>query len=191
MAKNLRRMRGFSLIEMMVVISIIAILMVGALGSLQSLMKNTAETRMTSLQKLIDYGVIMARSERRNVIVCAITPDSLEIINETTNEVTPPQCMDSNIWGDNGIVAFLSDDPSATVATSADDVISSLRGGDGGVIDISLLGNSSRLSIRPDGFFATGQGNIVYCKNNEFQAALIINIVGRVRYSSEKGIYSC
>jgi len=188
MFKKSKHSRGFSLIEMMVVISIIAILVVASLGSLQSLMKNTAETRMTSLQKLIDYGVIMARSERRGVIVCAITADSLEV--QADGSITPPECSNSSNWGDSAIVAFLADDSSATIALSANDIISSLRGGDGGSIKLNVQ-NSARLSIKSDGFFATGAGNIVYCRNNEFQSVLIVNLVGRVRYSSDQGIYSC
>ena len=54
------------------------------------------------------------------------------------------------------------------------------------------------MKISPNGFMATGNGNITYCdKTKTYQAALVTNLVGRVIYtdsptkSGTNNLYEC
>ncbi|MDE4988450.1 type IV pili fiber building block protein, partial [Francisella tularensis subsp. holarctica] len=65
-----------------------------------------------------------------------------------------------------------------------DTLIANMPQGHGGHIYVNLAGNPSSIMINPNGFMATGNGNITYCdKSNKYQSALITNLVGRVVYT--------
>ena len=95
-------------------------------------------------------------------------------------------------------MSFKSVDGTPTFSAAAgDEMVSNLARGNNESIYVSLSGNPSYLKISPDGFMATGNGNMVYCdKENKYQAALIINVVGRVIYTDEPAkdngdVYTC
>ncbi|MDE4984395.1 pilus assembly FimT family protein, partial [Francisella tularensis] len=63
----IRKKKGFSLFETMVVIAIMTILMMSAISSFTFYYKTFAETRLTNLQKVRDCGVIKARTDNKTV----------------------------------------------------------------------------------------------------------------------------
>ncbi|MDE4996913.1 prepilin-type N-terminal cleavage/methylation domain-containing protein, partial [Francisella tularensis subsp. holarctica] len=67
--------KGFSLLETMVVIAIMTILIMAAISSFTFYYKTFAVTRLTNLQKLIEYVFIKARTDNKSVIVFDATPD--------------------------------------------------------------------------------------------------------------------
>lgn len=170
--------KGFSLVETMVVIAIMTILMIAAVSSFTFYYKTFAETRLTNLQKLIEYGVIKARTDRKTVIVCASTTDSFDETGKLDENSFA--CENSTSWGGDPIVVFESAD-GTDIYNAEDTIIANMPQGHGGHIYINLAGNPSYIRINPNGFMATGNGNITYCdKSNKYQAALITNLVGRV-----------
>ena len=174
--------KGFSLLEIMVVISIMTILMMAAISSFSFYYKTFAETRLINLQKMIEFSVIRARADGTTVIICAATPDSFDSVGK----LIPSRfvCSNSQSWGDDPIVAFESKNGEATYVDVDDEIIANLPQGHGGHLYISLLGSPSYMRINPNGFMATRNGNIVFCdKTNKYQAALITNLVGRVIYT--------
>ena len=174
--------RGFSLVEVMVVIAIMTILMMAAISSFTFYYKTFAETRLTNLQKLIEYSVIMARSDSKTVIVCAAAADSFD--DDGKLDTNSFSCSNTTSWGDDSIVAFESADGSEIYDGTSDKIIANLPKGHNENVYINLSGSPSYLKISPNGFMATGNGNITYCdKTNKYQAALIINLVGRVIYT--------
>ncbi|AEI36578.1 GspH/FimT family pseudopilin [Francisella salina] len=189
--------KGFSLVETMVVIVIMTILMMAAISSFSFYYKTFAETRLTNLQKLIEYGVIKARSDGKTVIVCAA--DAEVSFNDGKLDRNTFSCLrgdNSDQWNDNPVVAFESDDGTG-IYSAEDDIIANLPRGHGEHIYINLAGDSSFVRIAPNGFMATGNGNITYCdRNNNYQAALVINLVGRVVYTDSPtrdggGAFTC
>lgn len=177
----------------MVVISIMTILMVAAISSFTFYYKTFAVTRLTNLQKLIEYGVIKARNDSKTVIVCAATPDSFDGTGKLDeNSFT---CANSTSWSDYPIVVFESTDGTDIYQNAEDTIIANMPQGHGGHIYINLSGNPSYIRINPNGFMANG--NITYCdKSNKYQAALITNLVGRVVYTDSHtkdggGLYTC
>ncbi|AJC49244.1 prepilin-type N-terminal cleavage/methylation domain-containing protein [Allofrancisella guangzhouensis] len=187
--------KGFSLVEVMVVIAIMTILMMAAISTFTFYYKTFAETRLTNLQKLIEYSVIRARIDGKAVIVCAANADSFDATGKL--DETTLNCASTNNWGDNPIVAFESTDGTATYVANDDQIIANLPKGHSEHIYINLSGNPSYLKISPNGFMATGNGNITYCdRSSEYRAALVLNIVGRVVYTdsptkSGGGLYTC
>ncbi|MED7819582.1 MULTISPECIES: GspH/FimT family pseudopilin [unclassified Francisella] len=191
----LRKKKGFSLVEVMVVIAIMTILMMAAISSFTFYYKTFAETRLTNLQKLIEYSVIRARSDGKTVIVCAATPDSFDTSGKLDENSF--SCANSPSWNDEPIIAFESEDGTEIYNGVDDNIIANLPQGHQGHIYINLSGSPSYIRISPNGFMATGNGNITYCdRSNKYQAALIINLVGRVVYTDSKtkdggGVYTC
>ncbi|AIT10124.1 type IV pili fiber building block protein [Candidatus Francisella endociliophora] len=187
--------KGFSLVEVMVVIAIMTILMMAAISSFTFYYKTFAETRLTNLQKLIEFGVIRARTDGQTVVICAATPDSFD----SNGKLDPNSfaCSTERSWGDNPIVAFESADGTTTYDGDNDEIIANLAQGHGENIYINLAGSPSFIRINPNGFMATGNGNITYCdRTNQYQAALITNLVGRVIYTDSPtrdggGSYTC
>ena len=187
--------KGFSLVELMVVISIMTILMMSAISSFSFYYKTFAETRLVNLQKMIEFSVIRARADGTTVIICAATPDSFD----STGKLIPSTfaCSNSQSWGDDSIVAFESKNGEALYVDTDDEIIANLPQGHNEHLYINLSGSPSYMKINPNGFMATGNGNIVYCdKTNKYQAALITNLVGRVIYTdsptkSSGGSYAC
>ncbi len=172
--------KGFSLVEMLVTVSIVAILMTAAMGSMDYYYRNMADTRVTSLQKLFDYSIVMARSEGRNVVICPISVDSVAI--DGSGVVDRPSCNSTSNWGNSGIIAFLADSTSATQATSSDDVLTSLASaGDGG----QIASTENKFIIKPTGFFTTDAGALIYCRKGQFVAGIKTNMVGRVVYTDD------
>ncbi|MBK2106979.1 GspH/FimT family pseudopilin [Francisella philomiragia] len=190
--------KGFSLVETMVVIVIMTILMMAAISSFSFYYKTFAETRLTNLQKFIEYGVIKARSDGVTVIVCAANAE-ISFNSDGKLDKNSFSCLDSTSWGDAPIVAFESVDGTDVYNGAEDTIIANMPQGHGGQIYIDLLGNASSIRISSNGFMATGNGNITYCdRNNNYQAALVINLVGRVIYTDsptrdndEKTPYEC
>lgn len=184
--------KGFSLVELLVVVSIMAILMMGAISSFKFYYKTFAETRLINLQKLIDFSVIQARINGENVIVCAATmptegdPGGGSFTSAGKLDETKLACTNSKDWSDNPIVSFISSDGSANFVKETDKVIANLAKGNNSSLYVSMSFGETSLKISPDGFMATGNGNIVYCsRDGEYQSALIINMVGRVIYTDE------
>ena len=181
--------KGFSLVELMVVISIMTILMMGAISSFKFYYKTFAETRLINLQKLINFSVIQARINGETVIVCAATADSFDADGRLN--VATLACDNSKDWSDNPIVSFISKDGASTfvpgtVEIPVDRVIANLAEANNSNLYVSMSLGDSFLRISPDGFMATGNGNIVYCsRDGKYQSALIINMVGRVIYTDE------
>ena len=180
----------------MVVIAIMTILMMAAISSFTFYYKTFAETRLTNLQKLIEYGVIKAHTDRKTVIICAATPDSFDETGKLDENSFA--CANSTSWGDDPIVVFESAD--GTDIYNAEDTIiynNSEYATRTWRTYINLAGNPSSIKINPNGFMATGNGNITYCdKSNKYQAALITNLVGRVVYTDSPtkdggGLYTC
>jgi type IV fimbrial biogenesis protein FimT len=181
MVKSKRK--GFSLVELMVVIAIMTILMMAAISSFTFYYKTFAQTRLTNLQKLIEFSVIKARTDGTTVIICAITADSLDGVGKLDQENL--QCLNSSDWGDSPIVAFESADGTANYTAADDSVIANLAEGHNEHIYLNF-NTGSEIEIKPNGFMVNGNGNVVYCdKNNKYQAALITNIVGRTIYTDE------
>lgn len=185
--------KGFSLIEVMVVITIMAILMMAALSSFTFYYKTFAETRLTNLQKMIEFGVIKARTDGKTVFVCAANSDSFDGTGKLN-------ANDFNCWGGSGDRASREwqDDPIVMFETAnptidgnrplfdpnSDEIIANLPQGHDDHIYINLSGSPGYIRINPNGFMATGNGNITYCdRSNKYQAALITNLVGRVVYT--------
>ncbi|AJI48116.1 GspH/FimT family pseudopilin [Francisella philomiragia] len=187
--------KGFSLVETMVVIVIMTILMMAAISSFSFYYKTFAETRLTNLQKLIEYGVIKARSDGKTVIVCAANSDSFDGTGKLDKNSF--SCLNSTSWNDGPIVAFESADGTELYDGNTDEIIANLPQGNGGNIYVNLAGNSGFIRISSNGFMATGNGNVTYCdRNNKYQAALVINLVGRVVYTDSPtreggGAYTC
>ncbi|WP_432773608.1 type II secretion system protein [Francisella salimarina] len=187
--------KGFSLVETMVVIVIMTILMMAAISSFTFFFKTFAETRLTNLQKFIEYSVIRARSDGRTVIICAATPDSFDESGKLDRNSL--SCSNSRLWGDDPLVAFESTDGTEIYDGNTDEIIANLPQGNGGKIYVNLAGNSGFIRISSNGFMATGNGNITYCdRNNNYQAALVINLVGRVVYTDSPtrdggGAFTC
>ncbi|QIW10244.1 GspH/FimT family pseudopilin [Francisella sp. LA112445] len=192
---NFCKRKGFSLVEVMVVIAIMTILMMAAISSFTFYYKTFAETRLTNLQKMIEFAVIKARTDSKTVIVCAATPDSFDS-NGRLDE-NSFSCLNSTSWNDEPLVAFESDDGTDTYNGVNDKIIANLPKGHGGHLFVNLSGSPSYVKISPNGFMATGNGNITYCdKSNKYQAALVINLVGRVVYTDSHtkdggGLYTC
>ncbi|KEI34576.1 pilus assembly FimT family protein [Allofrancisella frigidaquae] len=182
MPKQYIKKRGFSLVEVMVVIAIMTILMMAAISSFTFYYKTFAETRLTNLQKMIEFAVIKARVDGKTVVICAANADSFDATGKL--DETTFNCANTDSWGDNPIVAFQSSDGTATYVANEDKIIANLPKGNNESLYINLSGNPSYLKISPNGFMATGNGNIVYCdKTNTYRAALILNLVGRVVYT--------
>ena len=174
--------KGFSLVKLMVVISIMVILMMAAISSFSFYYKTFAETRLVNLQKMIEFSVVRARADGTTVIICAATADSFDL----TGKLVPSTfaCSNTQSWGDDSIVAFKSNNGEATYVDAEDEIIANLPQGHNEHLYINLSGSPSYMKINPNGFMATGNGNIVYCdKTNTYQAALITNLVGRVIYT--------
>ena len=174
--------KGFSLVELMVVIAIMTILMMAAISSFSFYYKTFAETRLVNLQKLIEFSVIKARADGTTVIICAATADSFD----STGKLDPNTfaCSNTQSWGDDPIVGFESKNGDATYVGADDEIIANLPQGHNEHLYINLSGSPSYMKINPNGFMATGNGNITYCdKTNTYQAALITNLVGRVIYT--------
>lgn len=192
---TINKNKGFSLVEVMVVISIMTILMMAAISSFTFYYKTFAETRLTNLQKLIEFGVIKARTDSKTVIVCAASPDSFDSSGKLDENSFA--CSQDNSWDDDPIVVFESADGTATYDGANDEIIANLSEGHGGHIYVNLAGSPSYLKISPNGFMATGNGNITYCdKSNKYQAALVTNLVGRLVYTDSPtkdggGSYTC
>ena len=166
----------------MVVIAIMTILMMAAISSFSFYYKTFAETRLINLQKMVEFSVIKARADGTTVIICAATADSFD----STGKLDPNTfaCSNTQSWGDDSIVAFESNNGEATYVDADDEIIANLPQGHNEHLYINLSGNPSYMKINPNGFMATGNGNIVYCdKTNSYQAALITNLVGRVIYT--------
>ncbi|GAB4224160.1 MAG: GspH/FimT family pseudopilin [Francisella sp.] len=173
--------KGFSLIEVMIVVAIMSILMMAAISSFTFYYKTFAETRLVNLQKLIEYSVVKARIDNKTVVVCAATPDSFDAEGRLNEKSFA--CANSSSWADSPIVAFESDD-GTNIYNINDKIIANISQGHGEHIYIKLEGNSTYIKINPNGFLATGNGSIVYCdKANKYQAALIMTLVGRVKYT--------
>ena len=174
--------KGFSLVELMVVIAIMSILMMAAISSFSFYYKTFAEARLINLQKMIDFSVIKARIDGTTVIICAATADSFDSIGKLDpNTFT---CSNTQSWGDDPIVAFESKDGGSSYVAADDTIIANLPQGHNEHLYINLSGSPSYMKIKPNGFMATGNGNITYCdKTNTYQAALVTNLVGRVRYT--------
>ncbi|ASG68010.1 type IV pili fiber building block protein [Francisella halioticida] len=196
----LSKKKGFSLVEVMVVIAIMTILMMAAISSFTFYYKTFAETRLTNLQKLTEYSVIRVRSDGETVIVCAADAEA-SFDKQGKLDSNTFKCFtgkDDTRWGDRPIVAFES--PNGNIiynAANGDTIIGNLGEGHDENLYINLSGNPSYVKISPNGFMATGNGNITYCdRTNKYQAALIINLVGRVIYTDSQakesgGLYTC
>lgn len=196
----LHKKKGFSLVEVMVVIAIMTILMMAAISSFTFFYKTFAETRLTNLQKLIEYSVIRARTDNETVIICAADAEA-SFDKQGKLDSNTFKCFtgkDSTNWGDKPIIAFESpNDNTIYNAADGDTIIGNLGEGHDESLYINLSGSPSYIRISPNGFMATGNGNITYCdRSNKYQAALIINLVGRVVYTDSKtkdggGVYTC
>ena len=192
---KISKKKGFSLVEVMVVIAIMTILMMAAISSFTFYYKIFAETRLTNLQKMVEFAVIKARTDSKTVIVCAATPDSFDSSGKLDENSF--SCANSTSWNDEPIIAFESEDGSEIYNATNDKIIANLPQGHGGHLFVNLSGSLSYVKISPNGFMATGNGNITYCdKSNKYQAALIINLVGRVVYTGSQtkeggGLYTC
>ncbi|AXA33646.1 pilus assembly FimT family protein [Francisella adeliensis] len=182
--------KGFSLVELMVVIAIMTILMMAAISSFTFYYKTFAQTRLTNLQKLIEYSVIRARTDGTTVIICAAASNSFDgngklATGSECNGDTCFNCSDSSSWGDSAIVAFESTDGSENYNNNEDTVIANLAEGHGEHIYLNF-NTGNEIEIKPNGFMVNGNGNVVYCdRDNKYQAALITNIVGRTIYTDE------
>ena len=188
MLKN--KKKGFSLVELMVVIAIMTILMMAAISSFSFYYKTFAETRLINIQKLIEYSVIRARADNTTVIICKATSDSFDLTGKL--DLINFKCdSSSKNWGDDPIVAFESQDGSASYTAANDTIIGNLPKGHNENLYLNF-NTGNEIEIRPNGFMVNGNGNITYCdRNNKFQAALVTNIVGRVRYTTDQGSYTC
>lgn len=174
--------KGFSLVELMVVITIMSILMMAGISSFSFYYKTFAETRLINIQKLLDFSIVNARISDETVIVCAATVDSFDSDGKLDENTFT--CSNSTDWGDNPIVSFKSQDGTQYFNPLEDEMVANLAKGNHEHIYLSLSGNPAYFKISPDGFMATGNGNMVYCdKDNKYQAALITNMVGRVIYT--------
>ena len=174
--------KGFSLVELMVVIAIMTILMMAAISSFSFYYKTFAETRLINLQKMIEFSVIKARADGTTVIICAAAANSFD--SDGKLDPNTFNCLSTQNWGDDPIVAFESSNGESSYVATNDTIIANLPQGHNENLYINLSGSPSYMKIKSNGFMATGNGNIVYCdKTNTYQAALIINLVGRVVYT--------
>lgn len=181
MSTNKRK--GFSLVELMVVIAIMTILMMAAISSFTFYYNTFAQTRLTNLQKLIEFSVIRARTDGSTVIICAVTADSFDGVGRLDEDNLT--CINDREWGDSPMVAFESADGTDTYTAADDEVIASLAEGHDERIYLNF-NTGNEIEIRPNGFMVNGNGNIVYCdRDNNYQAALVMNIVGRTIYTDE------
>lgn len=192
---KLKNNKGYSLIELMSVIAILIILSLAAINTFTFYYSTFAETRLKNIQKLVEFGVVKARVSKRNVTICAFTPDSFDIDGRIKkNDI---KCSNSSNWGDGPLVVFYSNGGDNYFNPATDEIIATLPKGYGESIKLSLFPATNYISIKSDGFMKTSQGSIIYCdKNNNYQAALVLNIVGRVIYTDSKtkqngDLYSC
>ncbi|AFJ43673.1 transcription attenuation protein MtrB [Francisella orientalis str. Toba 04] len=75
-----------------------------AISSFSFYYKTFAETRLTNLQKLMEYAVIKARSDGKTIIVCAANSDSFDGTGKLDKNSF--SCLNSTSWNDGPIVAF-------------------------------------------------------------------------------------
>ncbi|MFC4892583.1 GspH/FimT family pseudopilin [Pseudofrancisella aestuarii] len=182
-----KRNKGFSLVEVMVVIVIMTILMMGAISSFSFYQRNFAETRLTSLQNIIGYGQVVARSQRTSVVICPVTSDSYIGATDELNEDSL-RCSGSSNWGNAEIVAFTNQSANGVFDKNNDEIISTLPTGKG---NISTTFNTDFILISPVGFLNTTNASIIYCLNGDYLAALQVNMVGRVVYTTDNNNFNC
>lgn len=180
--------KGFSLVELMVVIAIMSILMMAAISSFSFYYKTFAETKLVNLQKMIEFSVIRARADGTTVIICKADAES-SFDDKGKLDSNSFKCFtgdNAQSWGDDPIVAFESKNGEPSYVAADDEIIANLPQGHNEHLYLNFSGGPSYIKIKSNGFMATGNGNIVYCdKTNSYQAALVANLVGRVRYTDD------
>lgn len=107
--------RGFTLIELMIVIALIAIIAGIAVPNYQSSMQNSRET---SARNSLVGALQLARSEAitRNITVTVTTADSTWVVNDGTEDIRVIEIPDG-VAADNVAVTFQANGRPQTTAT--------------------------------------------------------------------------
>jgi len=107
--------RGFTLIELMIVIALIAIIAGIAVPNYQSSMQNTRET---SARNSLVGALQLARSEAitRNITVTVTTADSTWVVNDGTDDIRVIEIPDG-VAADDVAVTFQANGRPQTTAT--------------------------------------------------------------------------
>lgn len=165
-------MAGFTLVELLVVITLVSVIASYAIPSMESLLKNSQRHSVVSdMVRLINLARNTAIMDQQTVTVCPL---------DNANK-----CTDS--WDSIPITVFRDPNADRVLADEADIVrISNLT--DGGDWDANT---ASRPYFR---FFASGMadyaiGNMVWCPDDQdshLAAQIVVNMGGRPRLSEDE-----
>ncbi|MCL1079514.1 GspH/FimT family pseudopilin [Parashewanella spongiae] len=167
----MNRLKGFTLIELMVTISIAAILLTVGAPSLNSLYQNTrADSGIKQIHQALYFARSHAISLGQNITVCPKNGS---------------QCNNGKNNWKNGMIVFIDSDRNDVPDTPQSILIHVSAFHDK---DIVQFNRAISIKFQPDGTTFGAAGTLTYCPDeadNESSKAVIINFAGRIRYSQD------
>lgn len=163
----MRKISGFSLIELMVTVAVLGILVAVAAPSFQETISNN---RITTETNGLLGDLSLARSEALKlggtsvVTVCATTDGS--------------SCAGANVWSA-GRLVFL-DRGSEGVVDAGDTILRSSAASSGVTVGASGFSTAGRVSYRANGSVSsTSQGTFTVCKSGYLGRVVTVGVTGR------------
>ena len=162
-----RRVRGFTLIELMMTMTVLAILIAAAAPAFGNLIQSTeAQTSRSSLSTALGTARILAVSRTRHIVMCPST--DLQYCGHTTE------------W-QHGWLIFVDSDHDGARGTD-EELLSVADALPEGVAILTTAGRT-RVDYRPDGSAPGSNVTFTVCdrRGDDLATALVINNAGRVR----------
>ena len=175
-----RRIRGFTLVELMVTLVIVAILLALAVPNFHTLIENSRQNGVVdSLMTSFNAARNTALSRDATVMVCPVAPPA------SPGQPAGAACTTS--WGSaaNGSAWMVSIQPPAPAASV---ILSTQVVPGGNNLTISALGGSTSMLFSGRGL-VTGSDTLVVCDNRgpTYARAVEVNPTGFVQASSVRG----
>jgi type IV fimbrial biogenesis protein FimT len=167
MQTTMRRVRGFTLIELMMTLTVMGILIAVAAPAFGNLIQSTeAQSSRSTLTAALGTARILAVSKTENIVVCPSTDQQY--------------CGHTTEW-QHGWLIFV--DTNHDGARNTDEDLLSVSDAQPEGVAILTTAGRTHINYRPDGSTPGSNVTFTVCdrRGNELATSLVINNAGRVR----------
>ncbi|WP_150466777.1 GspH/FimT family pseudopilin [Francisella sp. SYW-9] len=154
----MKNIKGYSLVEMMIVIAIFVILAVAATSYIRS-DGYSQESQRKQIESLIKTARITALQNNETVTICS------------SNDKTNLTCLNNTLWNGSAIIAFSSDNTLLTAVDSPSSGDYSARLSNNGQTSIEIEGR---------GRASNNRATLTLCEGNDAYSEMEVNSRGNV-----------